>query len=86
MSEQPGRQCCYRVTVAFKDMDMSGGDEIDGPRWTGKLVDRETVFNVVAESEALAGAGALTKYYDLEKAKVKKTELICEVAVVVSVK
>ena len=43
-------------------MDMSGGDAIDGPRWTGGFVEMPAEAFVVAPSEGLASACILSTY------------------------
>ena len=51
----------YRVTVRGIFMDMSGGDAVDGPRWTGDWVPRTVTMLVTAESEKLAAGVARVK-------------------------
>lgn len=75
---------CYRVEVGFKDMDMSGGDVVDGPRWTGKWLDATAVFHVVAPTRLLAEAGAVALCYEHEKPAVKSARKVCEVNLVLS--
>jgi hypothetical protein len=70
---------CWEVKVGFKEMDMSGGDNVDGPRWTGKFTDEEVTRNIVARTEALAKAGALTLFYEHQGAKAKSAKKVCTV-------
>lgn len=78
------KNACYRVEVGFKDMDMSGGDNIDGPRWTGKWLDNVAVFHVVAPTRLLAEAGAVALCYEHEKPAVKSARKVCEVNLVLA--
>lgn len=66
---------CWKVTIGFKDMDMSGG-------W----LDADSTINVVAKTKELAGAAAMSTFYDHQNATVKKVNKICDVHLVVDVK
>ena len=46
----------FRVTYGAKAMDMSGGDSVDGPRWTGGYVDYEQTALIVAPTKDFACA------------------------------
>lgn len=74
---------CFKVTIGFKDMDMSGGDNVDGPRWTGKWTDEQAILHVVATTEALAKAGALSMFYENSKAAVKICERLNKINLIV---
>lgn len=74
---------CWKVKVQFKDMDMSGGDNIDGPRWTGGHVDRDTALVIVAPTRELASAAALSLCYEHQKATVASVTKMSEVHAVV---
>lgn len=74
---------CWKVEVQFKDMDMSGGDVVDGPRWTGGFVDRDRSLVIVAPTKGLASAAAISLCYEHQKAKVASVEKIAEVNAIV---
>lgn len=73
---------CFRVTVCWKEMDMSGGDNIDGPCWTGGYVDARRVVHIVAPTAEIAGAAAVASHYGHEKAVVESVEAIAPVYLV----
>jgi hypothetical protein len=74
---------CWKVKVQFKDMDMSGGDNVDGPRWTGRYLDRDTTLAIVAPTEELASAAALSLCYEHQAAKVASVLKVSDVHAVV---
>lgn len=74
---------CWEIRMASKEMDMSGGDNVDGPRWTGGYVDSEVTLVVVAPTQALAEAAALSRFYSMDKAAVKKAKKLRDVDAVV---
>jgi len=76
---------CWKVELRFKDMDMSGGDNVDGPRWTGGYVDCERALVIIAPTKELAGAAALSLCYEHQKAEVKSTRKLYEVDATVMV-
>jgi hypothetical protein len=63
--------CAYlwEVIVSWQKMDMSGGDVVDGPRWTGGHIPVESTLFIVAGSEDLAKAAAANLFYGHQKAK-----------------
>jgi hypothetical protein len=75
---------CWEVEIRFKDMDMSGGDAVDGPRWTGKWLDVKTTFVIVALTQKLAEAAALSRMYLNQKAEVESANKVCDVDAVVT--
>ena len=46
----------YKVRYTAEYMDMSGGNSVDGPRWTGGYVDHPDIALVVAATEDFAAA------------------------------
>jgi hypothetical protein len=74
---------CWEVRVHFKEMDMSGGDNVDGPRWTGRFLDNEAAITVVATTKLLAESGALSLFHEHQHAVVKSAQKLRDVHVVV---
>lgn len=70
---------CWKVKVKVKDMDMSGGDNIDGPRWTGGYVDRDATLFIVAPTKELASAAALSLCYEHQNAAVASVQKVNDV-------
>ena len=52
----------YRVKYGAKAMDMSGGDAVDGPRWTGGYVDYEQTALIIAPTKDFAAAYAVSVF------------------------
>lgn len=82
MDEKPG---CWEIKVQWQDMDMSGGDNVDGPRWTGKYVATDSALVIVAPTKELAEATAVSVFYEHQKAKVKSAKKLRDVDAVVQV-
>jgi hypothetical protein len=94
---------CWEVEVAWKEMDMSGGDNVDGPRWTrrwldmtsklavdgprwtGRWLDMTSKLAVVAHTDALASAAAVSLFSHISKASVQGVTKLCDVAAVVQI-
>ena len=74
---------CWKVDVKFKDMDMSGGDNVDGPRWIGGCVDCDKTLVIVAPTKELASAAALSLCYEHQTAKVASVKKVSEVNAIV---
>lgn len=74
---------CYEVVIEWRDMDMSGGDAIDGPRWTGGHISRESRLAIVAENQLLAESGAIALFYEHQLPHVKATKQLHEVNAIV---
>jgi hypothetical protein len=74
---------CFEVKVGWGEMDMSGGDNIDGPRWTGKRLQVERGLVIVAPTKELAEAAALSLFFEHEKAKVKTSKRLSDVHAVI---
>jgi hypothetical protein len=80
------KQLVWEVVVSLQEMDMSGGDNVDGPRWTGGFVEGDTSLVIVAPTKELAEAAAMTGFYEHQKAKVKKSKKLREVHAIVEVR
>jgi hypothetical protein len=76
---------CWEIKVGFKEMDMSGGDVVDGPRWTGEWLDEVATVRIVAHDKDIASAVALSMFYEHQKAAVKSAKKLCGVHRVVTV-
>lgn len=76
---------CWEIEVGFKQMDMSGGDAVDGERWTGKWLDVKATVAIVATDEAIASAVALTLFYAHQRPAVKEVKKLRDVHAVVSI-
>lgn len=74
---------CWKVALKFKDMDMSGGDAVDGPRWTGGFIDCDTTLVIVAPTKELASAAALSLCYEHQKGVVASIKKMSDVNAVV---
>lgn len=77
------KPACWEIEVGFKEMDMSGGDNIDGPRWTGEWLNEKATVAVVAHSAAVASAVALGMFYEHQHAEVKGAKKLRDVHAVV---
>lgn len=69
-------QHVYRVTYCAKYMDMSAGNAVDGPRWTGGYVDgKPNTVLVVAPSPEFAEAYVIAIAGELDGAtEIQETE------------
>ena len=76
---------CWEVEVAWKDMDMSGGDTVDGPRWTGRWLDVTSKVVIVSPTDALASAAAVSLFSSIQKASIQGVTKLRDVAAVVQI-
>ena len=76
---------CFKVSIEYQEMDMSGGDNVDGPRWTGGWIKTNIRRMVVAPNAALASAAAMHEFYDHEKATVKTVKKLFFIDSIVNV-
>ena len=74
----------FRCEVEWGEMDMSGGDNVDGPRFTGEYIRTTSDVWIGADSAELAEAAALELFYEHQKATVVTVTLESENLVVVS--
>lgn len=79
------KQVAWEITVALQEMDMSGGDNVDGPRWTGGYVEAGGTLVIVAPTKELAEAAAVAGFYEHQKATIKKSKKLRDVNAIVQV-
>ena len=76
---------CWEVEVAWEDMEMLGGDKVDGPRWTGRWIDVTSKVVVVSPTDALASAAAVSLFSSHQKASIQGVTKLRDVAAVVQI-
>lgn len=72
----------YRLIIEIQEMDMSGGDNIDGPRWTGKWVPAKVYMTIVAPASKIAREVAKIQFHRSSKPRVLECKKLYEVNVI----
>ena len=64
----------WRIFAECEYMDMSAGDVVDGPRWSGKWLREMRTFHVVAPSKELAQTWVQLEGGERKGALIQETE------------